>query len=60
MICGISLVEAVAKTATGTMPDDSRVELEKTQIVKWERSNRIVHRLDAPHQKISPFLQVMS
>ena len=24
------------------MPADSRVELEKTQIVKWERSNRIV------------------
>ncbi|MBE6689172.1 MAG: hypothetical protein E7588_07870 [Ruminococcaceae bacterium] len=30
----------MAKTATETMPADSRVELEKTQIFKWERSNR--------------------
>jgi hypothetical protein len=42
------------------MPDDSRVELEKTQIVKWERSNRTAHRLGALHPKISPLLQVMS
>ena len=60
IICGISLVEAVAKTATGTMLADSRVELKKTQIVKWERSNRIAHHLGAPYQKISPLLQVMS
>jgi len=42
------------------MPADSRVELEKKQIVKWERSNRTAHHLSAPHQKISPLLQVMS
>ena len=30
IICGISLAEAVAKTATETMPADSRVELEKS------------------------------
>ena len=60
IICGISLVEAVAKTATGTMLADSRVELEKTQNFKWERSNHTAYRLDAPHQKISPLLQVMS
>ena len=30
------------------MPADSRVELEKPQIFKWERSNRTAHRLGAP------------
>ena len=59
-MCGISLTEAVTKTATGTMPADSRVELEKTQIFKWEHSNRTAHHLGAPHPKISPLLQVMS
>ena len=55
-----AVAEAVAKTATETMPADSRVELEKTQIFNWERSTRPAHRLDAPHPKISPLLQVMS
>ena len=60
IICGISLVEAVAKTATETMHVDSRVELEKSQIIKWECSNRTAHHLGAPRPKISPLLQVMS
>jgi len=42
------------------MPADFRVELEKTKIIQWERSNRTAHRLSAPHPKISPLLQVMS
>ena len=41
-------------------PADSRVELEKTQIFKRERSKRTAHRLDAPHPKISLLLQMMS
>jgi hypothetical protein len=60
IISGISLAEAVVKTTTGTMPADSRVELEKSQISKWERSNRTALHLSAPHQKISPLLPMMN
>jgi len=42
------------------MPVDSRVELEKSQIIQWERSNRTAHHLGASHPKINPLLQVMS
>ena len=42
------------------MSVDSRVELEKSQIIKWERSNRTARRLGAPYPKISSLLQVMS
>ena len=42
------------------MPDNSRVELEKTHFVQWECSKRCLYRLDTFHWKITPFSRLKS
>lgn len=44
----------------GTMPGNSRVELQKAEFSKWERPDHAAYHSGTFYQKINSLLQVMS